>query len=316
VKARLLGKSGAFVAGVLLVVCVSIVSFLVISYQLDAGFAGQTSNKILPSAEYGKEELTAYALSLINSDRQAANLRNVTLSRVTSAQEHADDMLEKGYFSHWDTEGYKPYVRYTLAGGRGVVAENVAVQFGSSLDAKASIRDLEWSMMNDDGESNWEHRNNILDAFHNSVGIGVAYDGGSVYLVQDFEDYYVQGGNFSVSNRFAVLTGNFVLQNLTIGQVDVYFDNWCSLSASALGNPPFNGSYDFGTFVGSVAGSGLVLTEGILVPPKAWNQLGTFFQVSFDLSQFFSRGGRGIYTLRLWSSSGECLTNYSFFFSG
>lgn len=27
-------------------------------------------------------------------------------------------MLYYDYFSHWDTQGYKPYVRYTLLGGQ------------------------------------------------------------------------------------------------------------------------------------------------------------------------------------------------------
>jgi uncharacterized protein YkwD len=39
---------------------------------------------------------------------------------------HAQDMAAQGYFSHWDTQGLKPYQRYALDGGTGFTAENLA----------------------------------------------------------------------------------------------------------------------------------------------------------------------------------------------
>ncbi len=315
-KIRQLGKIGAFALVALLIVSAALVSFFVIKYQLGYDFANQTSNSPSTSGQYSREELIAYALSLINSDRQAANVPNVTLSSVGAAQVHADEMFKNGYFSHWDLEGYKPYVRYTLADGYGAVTENIATQSGSSLDAKAAIRDLEWSMMNDDVGSNWEHRNNILNVFHNRVSIGIAYDDESFYLVQDFEDDYVEWANLGVSNGIAVLAGSFTTSNLTVEQVDIYFDDWSNLTIADLENPPYNGSYDTGTFVGSVSDSTLILTEGIFTTPELWSQSGNSFKIDFSLSPFFSHCGKGIYTLRLWSDSGQCLTNYSVFFSG
>ena len=76
-------------------------------------------------------DLVNYALSLINSDRQSNGLQNVSLSSIDSAQLHAEDMLKNGYFSHWDMNGYKPYMRYTLAGGQGAVAENMCLARGN-----------------------------------------------------------------------------------------------------------------------------------------------------------------------------------------
>ncbi|HZS73225.1 MAG TPA: hypothetical protein VFA69_01860 [Candidatus Nitrosotalea sp.] len=43
-------------------------------------------------------------------------------------------------------------------------------------------------MMFNDSTSNWGHKLNILNPFHSSVSIGIAYDENSVVLVQDFED--------------------------------------------------------------------------------------------------------------------------------
>ena len=56
-------------------------------------------------------------------------LTNVTLSAIDSAQLHAENLLDNNYFSHWDLNGYKPYMRYTLAGGSGSVSENCAVTY-------------------------------------------------------------------------------------------------------------------------------------------------------------------------------------------
>ena len=316
VKIKQRGKTEALAIVAALIVCVAFASFVVVSYQLDwagADSGRQTSDTTAESVQVGKEELVAYALSLINSDRQASNAPNVTLSPVASAQKHAEDMLKNSFFSHWNIEGYKPYVRYTLAGGRGAVNENIAAQFGSSLDPKAAIRDLEWSMMHDDAESDWGHRNNILDAFHNRVSIGIAYDNDSFYLVQDFEDAYVEWTTLSSSNSAAILAGKFTSSDLTIRQVDIYFDDWLNLTTNYLEDAPYNGSYNSGKFVGSVAGFELVLTEGIFSPARDWSQSGQSFQISFGLDTFFSRFGKGIYTLRLFSDSGECLTDFSIF---
>ena len=315
-----LGKAKTISLLALLITCVALASFFAVRHQIDsAGNATvsqpQSSDVAATSVQYSHDELTAYALSLINSDRQtSSNAPNVTLISVNSAQQHAEDMLKNSYFSHWDTKGYKPYVRYTLAGGQGAVNENIAARFGSSLDPKAAIKDLEQSMMNDDAEANWGHRNNILNPFHNKVGIGIAYDNDSFYMVQDFEDDYVQWTNLSISQGEATMGGTFTKSGFTIKQVDVYFDAPKNLSSTDLENTPYNSSYDAGTFVGSVADSELLLTSGIFVPARAWNQSGETFQISFSLEPLFSRSGMGIYTLRLWCDNGECLTNYSVFF--
>ena len=104
--------------------------------------------------------LVQYALSLINSDRNKYGLGNVTLSTEPSAQQHADSMLEYGYFSHWDIYGMKPYMRYTLLGGTEGVEENIAYQESSiekclgpicktygDINVKQALYDMEYNMM-------------------------------------------------------------------------------------------------------------------------------------------------------------------------
>ncbi len=314
---RDLSKTHVLVLLAIMLTAAILVSFFAIRFKFGFGLEPwlQTSNITETSVQYTKEGLVAYALLLINSDRQASNVANVTLSSVASAQQHAEDMLRNDYFSHWDANGYKPYVRYTLAGGKGAVNENIAVQSGSSIDPKVAIKDLEWNMLNDDAESNWGHKANILNAFHNKVNIGIAYNAHCLYLVQDFEDDYVNWTNLTTSNGEAFFSGTFNAPGLTVEQVDIYYDGLLNLTTTDLNNAPYNSSYGPGTYVGSVAGSKLILSEGVFVTPQVWDESSRAFRISFALNTFLSKFGTGIYTLRLWSGNGECLTSHSIFLS-
>ena len=142
--------------------------------------------------------LADYALGLINSDRADFGLNAVALSPNEVAQQHADSMLRFSYFSHFDTQGLKPYMRYTLLGGKGAMAENIAYVFNpipvytTTSAVEGVLRTLEHEMMyNDSSCCHDGHRLNILTSLHNQVSIGVAYDGSYVYFVEDFENYYV-----------------------------------------------------------------------------------------------------------------------------
>jgi len=287
------------------------------------------NNPFLPST-YSQEELVNYTLSLINSNRNGYVTnpngtidewilptgenypQNVSLSPVDSAQQHADDMLGNHYFSHWDTQGYKPYMRYTLAGGNGSVDENIAWLYTSgSFDAKEAIESLEWQMMEEDSQWNWGHRDNIIDAFHNKVNIGIAYDSNNLYLVEDFENDYIAWSNLSRSDSEMIMAGTFIQSGLALSDVAIYYDRAANLTTQQLANAPYNGSYDSGTFVGMALPSGWKSQEGITITAKTWSQTGENFQIDFDLFAAFVQFGNGVYTLYLTTESNEFLTSYS-----
>jgi len=272
---------------------------------------------------YNRTELVNYALSLINSDRTRSGLSSVTLSLIDSAQQHADSMLAHGYFSHWDTNGYKPHMRYTLAGGQGSVSENIACLYSSgSVDLKATIRDLEYQMMYDDASSAWGHKHNILTPFHNRVSIGIAFDDHNLYFVEDFENDYVDWSTLTASNGEVVMAGNLEKSGLSIQHVAIYYDNPVSLTAQQLKNPPYSGSYDAGTYVGMALPSGWESVGGITITAGTWFQTGQSFQIGFDLSPAFTVHGKGVYTLCLQSNlentleEDNSLTSYSIWYSG
>jgi len=279
---------------------------------------------------YSHEELVNYTLSLINSDRNGLVTnpngtihmwvlrigeqypQNVSLSSVGSAQQHADDMLKNHYFSHWDTNGYKPYVRYTLFGGNGSVAENIAWQSASSsFDAKEAIESLQWQMMEEDSQWNWGHRDNIINPFHNKVSIGIAYDSNNLYLVEDFEDDYIAWSTLTHSSSEVIMDGTIMKSGLSISDVAIYYDKIANLTTQQLANVPYSGSYDFGTYVGMAVPSGWKSQEGITITARTWSQTGQNFQIDFDVSPAFAQFGKGVYTLYLTAESNDFLTSFS-----
>src|SRR6185312_4936597 len=144
-----------------------------------------------------KADLYQYALKVVNRDRIDHGLHPVVLSQMSSAQNHADDMLSIGYFSHWNSNGVKPYVTYTKLGGRGDVDENISITTSYcpssqcipySFDPFKQIHDREYGMMYNDAKSNWGHRDNILNPEHTDVSFGIAYDNDKFYFVEHFEN--------------------------------------------------------------------------------------------------------------------------------
>ncbi len=273
---------------------------------------------VSPGPLDGKQaELVDYALSLINSDRQKYGLQNVTLSRVNSGQIHADNMLQNHYLSHWDMNGYKPYMRYTLAGGLGAVAENVAWQGQTGnvfpINVKSAIKDLEFNMMYQDASSNWDHRDNILNPRHNKVSIGVGYDDHNVYLVQDFEDDYVIWSQRNVDNDQITLKGTIQTEG-TIRSVAIFYDSPSNLTVTEIKQPQYQDGYGPGTYVGMALPPNWQATDGsVTITTSSWSQNGDSFEIGFSLSQATAAYGAGVYTLYLatGSSTAESLTTYS-----
>lgn len=121
-----------------------------------------------------EEEL---AVSLLNSDRKAQGLAplSVDIALVELARDFARDMIQRGYFSHYNPEGESPFDRMRR---RRVVFRYA----GENIGVNESVAAAQRVFMNSAG-----HRANILRANYHAVGIGVCRDdAGSVYIVQEF----------------------------------------------------------------------------------------------------------------------------------
>jgi uncharacterized protein YkwD len=273
-------------------------------------------------------QLAQYQLSLINQDRAKFGLSPVSLSPIQSGQQHADSMLYFDYFNHWDVQGYKPYMRYTLLSGQEGMEENVAYEYTvtpyylTTTLVKNALSSLEYQMMyNDSTCCQNGHRTNILESLHNRVSVGIEHDLNHVYLVQDFENYYVNFSQPIVSNSDRVrLVGN-VSTSLPDSQVLIFYDAYPTiLNKTQLSSPPYSGAYDQGTFVGGVVPPCTLTCDSysphITVIASVWTVTTGRLDIEFRLADFVQSHGRGVYTVYLErnaSQNPEILFNWSVF---
>ena len=252
-----------------------------------------------------------YALELANKDRAERGLAPVALSDTRSAQDHSDDMLELGYFSHWDSDGVKPYVTYTKHGGTGYVGENASVSLCSGhcspIDPFEAIKNHHWNMVYDDAHADWGHRDNILDPAHTHVNFGVSHGGGSLYFVQHFESNPAGWSEAYVEDGKLVMEGTIPAEYGTL-QIGIYKDPPPEqLSAYQLDSVepysfPF---YEWGEMVGMVVEipswgayqecpSGDLFTEDGCVPYSMWHA-DTWgdgkIRLTADVSRWLGTGG-------------------------
>ena len=136
---------------------------------------GTTGTTTTSSADVSAAEQKA--VELLNADRKANGLSALTASSALTAvaRSHAQDMVDRGFFSHTNPDGKTLADRLKAAG----ISYSAA---GENIAQNQSVEAAETSLMNSSG-----HRANILNTTYTTVGIGVAYDSqGNVYVVQNF----------------------------------------------------------------------------------------------------------------------------------
>ncbi|MEM3151881.1 MAG: CAP domain-containing protein [Candidatus Nitrosocaldus sp.] len=283
----------------------------------------------LPTKSYTYGELVQYALSLINEDRAKYNLSPVTLGNNMAAQIHAEDMLRHRYLSHWDSDGFKPYMRYVQYNGDGEVSENAAMMgyynpdgstdcykpfiYCDKIDPKDAIARLHHDMVYNDADSNWGHRDNILDKWHNKVNIGIAYDDYFLAFVQHFENDYIEWDARYIFNDYLVMSGRIYIEpNTKVKPVAlaVYYDPIPrKMSTLELNNSPNCYSYGGGIICSSDAidmiypppPSGYYYADKVHVAER-WIVDGNYFYIESSITPSV---GEGVYTVVLFTDIGE-----------
>lgn len=262
------------------------------------------------SVNVNKTSVLAYTLNAINKDRLQYGLSNVTISNITSGQQHADSMLNNSYFSHWDIYGMKPYMRYTLVGGRETVDENIAYQASTdcvlnhctgNLNLTSAITNMEYKMMyNDSICCNNAHRRNILDPHHNQVSIGLAFNGSTAYLAEDFIDNYIlwNSNTPNFTNSVVSLSGT-VVKNYNLSSVLISYEAPVSnLTLRQLGNTSF---YGYGNNVAGIAKGFNYYYTGInTIVANSYAVTNGNFYVSFSMQGLIKHYGAGEYTVMVW----------------
>lgn len=128
-------------------------------------------------------EVRQKALELVNRDRQANGLPPLEAdSRLSqAAQQHAEDMALKAYFSDFSSEGKSPSDRFHELGGLGFVAQNIVLGQGRMTYRQLALMERELMYARRD-------RENLLNPQFDQFGYGIATHGADLYGVQVFRN--------------------------------------------------------------------------------------------------------------------------------
>ena len=147
-------------------------------------------------------------LELINKHRKKHHKQPVELDihACRSANKTAQDAALNKYMGHWDSQGKKPYHRYALDGGDAHVSENASgVEstdfFKQDINEMISLMKENHMLMYNERPPLDGHRLNILDPYHNQLGLGVAYDGSSFCYYEEFINDYLTKSSTKLQNR-------------------------------------------------------------------------------------------------------------------
>ncbi len=250
-------------------------------------------------------EIRQRLMEVINADRAAAGLPPVEYSEELSraADEHCRDMLAGDYVSHWDRRGWKPYLRYAAAGIRDATSENIHAFWSSDFRPSRlwdylveGHRGFMLEKPPRDG-----HRRSILDARHTHVGIGVAYNRGSLRLIEVFGGRYAELEPLPFRARpNAVLTvaGRLLRSSDKLLGISVFYEplpssmdraelratySYCLPEEEHLERPVAEGG---GRYVDGTTGSVHVNGRTFHLPLRFW------------------KGKPGVYTIAVWVDPG------------
>ena len=141
---------------------------------------GRFSEADLPTAR-------TQLLEQVNVERARAGLSQLELDELACkvANEHARDMAQHGFLSHWGSDGRKPYHRYSLAGGTDALQENVSsadgIQSVTPTSVLKDLSDMHQSMVAEVAPNDG-HRKTIFYPRHTHVGFGIALEDHSLRL--------------------------------------------------------------------------------------------------------------------------------------
>jgi hypothetical protein len=241
-------------------------------------------------------------------------------------------MFDNYFGSHWGTDGLKPYMRYTQAGGLNNDGENSAYSGWDnpsdnpnnyqSINVREEIAYLQHIMMYDDAASNWGHRDTILNKFYTRVSLGIVYDNKRLALVQQFEGKYVEYYSApAISNGNLSLLGRLTSVDIKINNISISYDPPLQTltNTQLTSDSTYTDGYGLGDRLNFVIPPPPAGQQYANLPPNAiiagkWeiNDSGQF-AIQANINASLSKG-KGVYTIVIVAMiNGESvnLTNYS-----
>lgn len=274
------------------------------------------------------EELREQALNRINDDRARFDMPPVQLSDNQAAQAHAQDLFEHlSDSTHWTSDGMKPYMKYTIHGGTGYVAQNVhsgavyediercriGLDICMPINISETLEESQDSMMYDDAHANWGHRYNILNKYHTHVSLGIVYDDYYFAYVQNFENNYLSGSEPIEYHDGVVRLHGELPAGYNITSILIFYDEQPTPDVYQRNKDlPY---YSFGKLIAGVSPGGSYFFEITTINADNWSESGNIVDVSFDISSIDDEAG--VYTilanLKNDAVEGIPATSYSIF---
>jgi uncharacterized protein YkwD len=121
------------------------------------------------------EEIRTNLLQLVNQERDVEKLKPLQFDELATkvATQHAHDMATNAFASHWGSDGFKPYMRYSFAGSPDATRENVSAADSTwSMRAADLIQDSSYLHVRlyQEKPPNDGHRQAILAPHNTHVG--------------------------------------------------------------------------------------------------------------------------------------------------
>ena len=165
-------------------------------YSITGGTIVEPSDSTTSPPRLRNQAEKRHMLELINEARVSNGVAPVTMGTNNVAQIQADQLLKDCVLSHWGTDGLKPYMRYSLAGGYQVNGENVSSHNECGLADTWLSWNAEPTEMVTDTVEGWlespGHRETMLSPEFRKVNIGLAWDRNTFKAIQHFEGDYVE----------------------------------------------------------------------------------------------------------------------------
>ena len=171
-------------------------------------------------------------LEMVNAERASMGLSRLALDDLACkvADEHARDMANGRFLSHWGRDGTKPYHRYSFAGGIDAIQENV----GSANNilsltpggVTGDLVELHQAMLSEI-PPNDGHRRTILYPHHTHVGFGIAVEGHSLKLDELYLSRFVALDPFprqAKPKTTVILSGRVVDKRNSLKVAELYYE--------------------------------------------------------------------------------------------
>jgi uncharacterized protein YkwD len=142
-------------------------------------------------------DLRANLLEMVNEERAVAKVQPLAMDPLATrvATQHATEMAMHEFASHWGRDGFKPYHRYSFAGGTEATQENVSAADNTWSNKMSDLKqDTSYLHLRlyQEQPPNDGHRKTILAPQHTHVGFGIAVEKLRLRLVEIFVARYVE----------------------------------------------------------------------------------------------------------------------------